>query len=54
MQDGASSHTARGTIAEMQKHGLHLLGRAASKPDLNLTEYPIGKIKNNLMNRRER
>src|SRR5271167_3949046 len=53
-QDGASSHTARGTITEMQNRGLHLLGHPASSPDLNLAEHPIGKIKYNLMNRRER
>jgi hypothetical protein len=54
VQDGASSHTARGTITEMQNRGLHLLGHPASSPDLNLAEHPIGKIKYNLMNRRER
>ena len=54
MQDGASSHTARGTITEMQNRGLHLLGHPASSPDLNLAEHPIGKIKYNLMNRQER
>src|SRR3954453_9548114 len=54
VQDRASSHTARGTITEMQNRGLHLLGHPASSPDLNLAEHPIGKIKYNLMNRRER
>ena len=54
VQDGAPSHTARGTITEMQNRGLHLLGHPASSPDLNLAEHPIGKIKYNLMNRRER
>jgi hypothetical protein len=54
IQDEAPSYTARGTITEMQNRGLHLLGHPASSPDLNLAEHPIGKIKYNLMNRRER
>jgi hypothetical protein len=54
VQDGAPSHAARPTITEMQNRGLHLLGHPSSSPDPNLAEHPIGKIKYNLMNRRER
>jgi hypothetical protein len=54
VQDGAPSYTARVTITEMQNRGLHLLGHPSSNPDLNLAEHPIGKVKYNLMNRRER
>ena len=38
----------------MKARGLRLLPHSASSPDLNLAEHPIGKVKYNLMNRRER
>jgi transposase len=41
IQDGAPSHTARGTITEMQNRGLHLLGHPSLSPDLNLAEHVV-------------
>ena len=54
VQDRAPSHVAHATLTEMHNRGLRLLDHPASSPDLNLAENPIGRIKYNLLNRRER
>jgi hypothetical protein len=38
----------------MSNMGMRLMDHPASSPDLNLAENPIGQIKYNIMNRKER
>jgi transposase len=54
VQDGAPAHKARNTRATMEAHGLRLMPHPPSSPDLNLAENPIGRMKYNIQNRRER
>jgi len=54
VQDNAPSHAARATKESMTNMGMRLMDHPASSPDLNLAENPIGQIKYNIMNRKER
>jgi hypothetical protein len=54
VQDRAPAHYARNTLQCMRERGMCLMDHPSSSPDLNLAENPIGRIKYNLLNRRER
>lgn len=54
VQDRAPAHYARNTLDSMRERGMRLMDHPSSSPDLNIAENPIGRIKHNLLNRRER
>lgn len=54
MQDNAPAHAARATGESMSNMGVRLMDHPALSPDLNLAENPIGQIKYNIVNRKER
>jgi hypothetical protein len=54
VQDQAPSHFARATREQMAAWGMRSMNHPATSPDLNLAENPIGQLKYNIMNRRDR
>jgi hypothetical protein len=54
VQDQAPAHVAKATREQMAAWGMRSMNHPATSPDLNLAENPIGQLKYNIMNRKER
>jgi hypothetical protein len=54
VQDQAPSHFPRANREQMAAWGTRSMNHPATSPDLNLAENPIGPLKYNIMNRRDR